>query len=82
MYNELGWQDPITVNGEAPDGPACPVPGGSWPAWCRRPDGTPDEVSRDDRSTSGGVYIYPLTATATLGNEGEKSVIPYEHDLY
>jgi len=30
----------------------------------------------------GDVYVYPLEASAMLGNEGEKSVIPYGYYVY
>jgi hypothetical protein len=30
----------------------------------------------------GDVYVYPLEASATLGNEGEKSVWPYGYVEY
>ena len=47
----------------------------------RRPDGSPDEVSqRIERLEN--IYAYPITATATLGNEGERPVIRYVQPLF
>ena len=40
------------------------------------PDGTPDALAGKIKRR-GGLYVYPISATATLGNEGEKSVFPY-----
>jgi hypothetical protein len=77
---ELGWQDPITVtvhhNLALLPGPgrllAKPVP---------KPDGSPDTVGQSIDKVD-NVYVYPLEASATLGIEGEKSVIPYGYYVY
>ena len=78
--NELGWQDQIRVivhhNLALLPGP------GRFLARSQPPSaGATDEVaSRIQRI--GGVYVYPLSATITLGNEGEKSVIPYAFPIH
>jgi len=66
--SELDWQDPITVtvyyNLQLLPGPAKFLSG-----LAPRPPDWPFAPLRPD--------AYPIRATATLGNEGEKSVIPY-----
>ncbi len=66
--SELGWQDPITVtvyyNLQLLPGPARFLSG-----LAPRPPDWPFAPLRPD--------AYPIRATATLGNEGEKSVVPY-----
>jgi len=79
-FNEVGWQDPITVTVRH-NLALLPGPGRLLARAVTGPDGTPDEVSRQIEQI-GGVYVYPLSATATLGNEGEKSVIPYVYPVY
>jgi hypothetical protein len=79
MFNELGWLDPVTVTVKH-DMALLPGPGRLLARRVRYPDGSPDEVAETIRR-AGGTYVYPLEATATLGNEGQKSVIPYEHPV-
>lgn len=79
-YNELGWQDQITVRVKHKLA-LLPGPGRMLAREVRSPDGSPDEVSRAIGHND-SVYVYPLEASATLGNEGQKSVIPYDYDLY
>jgi len=66
--SELGWQDPVTVtvyyNLQLLPGPAKFLSG-----LAPRPPDWPFAPLRPD--------AYPIRASATLGNEGEKSVIPY-----
>jgi len=77
--NEIGWQDLITVTVRH-DLALLPGPGRLLARYVSRPDGTPDEVAQHIvRKTN--AYTYPLKATATMGNEGEKPVIPYVHDV-
>ncbi len=70
--SELDWQDPITVtvfyNLQLLPGPAKFLSGLAprLPDW-------PFAPQRPD--------VYPIRATATLGNEGEKSVIPYVESM-
>jgi len=72
-FNQLGWQDPITVTVKH-DLALLPGPG----RLLARRASDNDEVSREIQR-QGNVYTYRLTASATLGNEGEKSVIPYAY---
>ena len=77
MSNELGWQDPITVKVKHQLA-LLPGPGRLLARWVRRPDGSHDTVA-EMIGRVGKVYVYPLEASATMGNEGEKSVIPYQY---
>jgi hypothetical protein len=76
--NELGWQDQVTVK-VTHQYALLPGPGRLLAWIIRNPDGslTNDTVAQSIQQV-GGVYVYPLTAEATLGNEGEKPVLPYE----
>lgn len=78
-FNELGWQDPITVT-VTHQMALLPGPGRLLARPVRHPDGSYDETSQRI-GRIGGVYVYPLTASITLGNEGEKSVIPHVHQI-
>lgn len=78
--HEIGWQDPITVT-VTHYMALLPGPGRLLARETRQPDGRPDEVAARIRR-EGSVYTYVLTATATLGNEGEKSVKPYDYYAY
>ena len=76
--NELGWQDAITAT-VTHDFALLPGPA----RFLAKPmtqtsvgDPTAARISR-----RGNVYVLPLTASATLGNEGEKSVMSYVHQL-
>jgi hypothetical protein len=79
--NELGWQDQFTVK-VTHQYALLPGPGRLLAWIIRNPDGslTNDQVAQSIQRI-GGVYVYPLTAEATLGNEGEKSVLPYENTI-
>jgi hypothetical protein len=79
--NELGWQDQVTVK-VTHQYALLPGPGRLLAWIIRNPDGslTNDTVAQSIQQV-GGVYVYPLTAEATLGNEGEKSVLPYENTI-
>jgi hypothetical protein len=89
-FNEVGWQDPITVTVKH-DLALLPGPGrllarraggssgssdssGSSGSGAE-PDRVSESIQKEDR-----VYTYPLKASATVGNEGEKSVIAYEYE--
>jgi hypothetical protein len=80
MANELGWQDPITVKVRHQLA-LLPGPGRLLARKVPRPDGSRDKVA-ETIGRIGKVYVYPLEASATMGNEGEKSVIPYEYPAY
>lgn len=79
QFNELGWRDQITV-AVWHDLALLPDPGRMLARVLRRPDGT-DPVSERITGTE-GVYTTRLSATATLSNEGEQSVVPYVHLAY
>lgn len=79
QFNELGWRDQITVTVRH-DLALLPGPGRMLARVLRRRDGT-DPVSERIASV-GGVYTTRLSATATLSNEGEQSVVPYVHLPY
>ena len=76
-FNELGWQDQITVTVRH-DLALLPGPGRLLARLVKRDDGSPDRVSERIERVE-GVYVYPLNASITMCNEGEKPVIPYEH---
>ncbi len=79
-YNELGWQDYIKVTVHH-DLALLPGPGRLLARAVYGSGGQSDEVSqRVERS--GSVYTYPLSASIAMGNEGEKSVIPYVYEVY
>ena len=74
-FNEVGWQDPITVTVNY-NLPCCRVRGGCWPATSSRPGG-PDKVARPSAITATFTPIR-FAGLDHHGNEGEKSlVIPY-----
>jgi hypothetical protein len=72
--NEVGWQDPITVTVNY-NFPLLPGPGRLLARFVAGPSGT-DKVASTIQKI-GSVYTYPLQASATIGNEGEKSVVTY-----
>lgn len=72
---EVGWQDPITVT-VTHQFALLPGPGRFLSRPLASPSGEPDTLARKIRQRE-GVFVYPITATITLGNEGEKSVLPY-----
>lgn len=76
---EVGWQDPITVT-VTHQFALLPGPGRFLSRPLVSPSGQPDLLA-PKISQRGGVYVYPISATATLGVEGEKSVLPYVESL-
>ncbi|MCX7428054.1 MAG: hypothetical protein NTW96_20800 [Planctomycetia bacterium] len=80
LENEMDWQDDVTVT-LYHEMALLPGPGRFLSRLVTRADGAPDEVARSIHHT-GNVYTYPLKASITLGNEGEKSVIPYAYSAY
>jgi|SRR5579863_4523387 len=90
--NEIGWQDPITVQVwfrfPLLTGPGRFLsPGHFLEAQLAPPDGTPDKVSsriniwdKDNHPNyAESVYWTQVTATATITAEGLISIIPYVH---
>jgi hypothetical protein len=85
--NEIGWQDQIVVTIEH-DFALLPGPGRllarSSPV--SSTGGTSsasggDSVAQDIRRI-GSVFVYPMTATVRLNNEGEKPLLPYIQRTY
>ncbi len=79
-FNQIGWQDPITVT-VTHQMALLPGPGRWLAKTASGPEGRPDQVAAAIRQVR-GLYVYPLSASATLGNEGEKSVISYVYRAY
>jgi hypothetical protein len=73
--NEIGWQDPITVTLKYKLA-LLPGPGRLLARYVPGPHGERDNISETIQQ-EGSTYVYPLQASATVGNEGEKSVVPY-----
>lgn len=74
--NEIGWQDQliVTVNHDLA---LLPGPGRLLSRFAPNKQG--EDRTRDSIAVRGNVYVYPLTATCIIGNEGEKSVVPYAY---
>ena len=79
QFNELGWQDPITVTVKH-ELALLPGLGRLLTRFVASPDGKPDPVAEKIKK-QGTVYTYPLKAEAVIGNEGEKSVVPYDYSV-
>lgn len=75
--NELGRQDLVTVK-VIYNLALLPGPGRLLARPAASSNGQPDQVSASIRQ-NGSVYYYPLTASAALNVEGEKSVISYAY---
>ncbi len=73
-FNEVGWQDTVTVTVNY-QFPLLPGPGRMLARYVVGPSGK-DTVAEAIQNRS-GVYTYPLQASATIGNEGEKSAVTY-----
>ncbi len=77
ISNEVGWQDTITVTVKY-NFPLLPGAGRLLAKYVAPPGGGKDTVAETIQH-NGGVYTYPLEAQATIGNEGEKSMVPYSY---
>jgi hypothetical protein len=77
VSNELGRQDLVTVK-VIYNLALLPGPGRLLARPAASSNGQPDQVSASIRQ-NGSVYYYPLTASAALNVEGEKSVISYAY---
>ncbi|GAB4131189.1 MAG: hypothetical protein Kow0040_10200 [Thermogutta sp.] len=75
--NELGFQDSVTVTVRH-DMAMLPGPGRFLARPTTSPDGRPEATAQSIKPRN-GIYVFPLTASITLGNEGEKSVVPYTY---
>jgi hypothetical protein len=80
LPNEVGWQDPITVKVTHPLA-LLPGPGRLLARWASSRDVPSDEVSRRVGQPKPNLYVYPLSASVTLGNEGEKSLVSHVNHL-
>jgi hypothetical protein len=78
--NEVGWQDPVTVY-VVHQYALLPGPGRLLARQLVRADGLPDRVSQRISTTTGifreTLYTTQLQASATIVNEGIKSIRPY-----
>jgi len=77
--NELGFQDSVTVTVRH-DMALLPGPGRFLARPIVSSGGRPDTAAQNIKLRN-GIYVYPLAASITLGNEGEKSVVPYTYLL-
>jgi hypothetical protein len=77
---ELGWQDPVTVTVHY-NMALLPGVGRFLAKPEYSPDGKPDKVAASI-VRQGNQRVIPLTASATMGIEGEKSVVPYAYSVY
>ncbi len=75
-FNEIGWQDQITVTVRH-NLALLPGPG----RLLARSTGAADQIAGSVENR-GNVYTYPLSASVTIGNEGEKPAIPYVYQTY
>lgn len=73
--NEIGWQDQILVT-VTHDFALLPGPGRLLAKRVIAPGRTSDEVT-DRIRQEGSLFVYPLSATVRLSNEGKKPALPY-----
>ena len=84
LSREIGWQDPITVT-VTHYLALLPGPGrllANKVGLFRTPTNSVEQQIEQDTQevqAPNNLYVYKLKATCTLGNEGEKSVLPYEY---
>ncbi len=79
--NEIGWQDQIEVT-VVHLFALLPGPGRLLAMRATYPkDMVPQDTVSDNIATDGTTYVYPLWATARLQNEGQKSVVPFIHNM-
>lgn len=79
--SEVGWQDPITVT-VAHNFAMLPGPGRMLARWLVKPDANGNAPeARITQSEDDNHYKMPITATASLTNEGFQSLVPYQHPL-
>ncbi len=75
-YNEVGWQDELQVT-VWHQLALLPGPGRLLFSRAASSTGAPDYVASQISQSGGDLYTYPLSASASLGNEGEKWVLAY-----
>jgi hypothetical protein len=74
--NEIGWQDELQVKVTHALA-LLPGPGRLLFSKASSSSGATDQVSSQIQQQQNNLYTYSLTASASLGNEGEKSVLSY-----
>ncbi len=74
--NEVGWQDELQVTIWHRLA-LLPGPGRLLFSQAASPSGAPDLVSSQIQQQSSDLYTYTLSASASLGNEGDKWVLSY-----
>lgn len=88
--HEVGWQDPIRLT-VTHDFALLPGPGRFLAKFIVRADGEPDRVSsrveirggpNDSVPWTRSAYTVPISASATLTNEGFKPLLPYEQNIH
>lgn len=81
QFNELGWQDSISVT-VFHQLALLPGPGRLIFGRAVSPTGQADQVAAQVQQV-GNVYVYTLSAATTLGSEGEKPfpIVPYAYPL-
>ena len=87
--HEVGWQDPLRLT-VTHDFALLPGPGRFLAKFIVRANGEPDRVSSrvevrggsgDDVPWTRPAYTVPISASATLTNEGFKPLLPYEQNI-
>lgn len=83
QYNEYGWQDQlvVTVNHSFA---LLPGPGRFLAKSTPRQDSvnaSPRDRIAEQIRHENGIFVYPMSATVRLNNEGQKSVLPYVQSL-
>ena len=87
--HEVGWQDPLRLT-VTHDFALLPGPGRFLAKFIVRADGEPDRVSSrveirggpsDQIPWTRPAYTVPISASATLTNEGFKPLLPYEQNI-
>lgn len=87
--HEVGWQDPLRLT-VTHDFALLPGPGRFLAKYIVRANGEPDRVSSrvevrggsgDDVPWTRPAYTVPISASATLTNEGFKPLLPYEQNI-
>jgi hypothetical protein len=73
--NEIGWQDQVLVTVRH-DFALLPGPARFLAKRVIAPGQSTDDVS-ERIQRRGSVFVYPMSATVRLSNEGEKSVLPF-----
>ncbi len=80
-YNEIGWQDQIEVT-VVHNFALLPGPGRLLAKRAVSPyDSQAVDAVSENIGQDGDVFVYPISATVRLPNEGQKSVVPFFQDL-